>query len=75
MEILSGLLTGVIVLVCLTLFCYLVGRIIVEDKTDTGFKELTLIGGIYILFMTFLTLILTSVIMVGIWINRTFFKW
>jgi len=74
MEILSGLLTGVIVLVCLTLFCYLIGRIIVEDKTDTGFKELTKIGGLYFLLMLFLTLILTSIVVLGIFINKTFFK-
>lgn len=74
MEILSGLLTGVIVLVCLTLFCYLIGRIIVEDKTDTGFKELTTIGGLYVLLMLFLTLILTSIVVLGIYINKIFFK-
>lgn len=74
MEILSGLLTGVIVLVCLILFCYLIGRIIVEDKTDTGFKELTTIGGMYFLLMLFLTLILTSIVVLGIFINKTFFK-
>jgi hypothetical protein len=74
MEILNGLLTGVIVLVCLTLFCYLIGRIIVEDKTDMGFKELTTIGGMYFLLMLFLTLILTSIVMIGIFINKTFFK-
>jgi hypothetical protein len=74
MEILNGLLTGVIVLVCLTLFCYLIGRIIVEDKTDMGFKELTTIGGLYFLLMLFLTLILTSIVMIGIFINRIFFK-
>lgn len=74
MEILNGLLTGVIVLVCLTLFCYLIGRIIVEDKTDMGFKELTTIGGMYFLLMLFLTLILTSIVVLGIWINKTFFK-
>jgi len=74
MEILNGLITGVIVLVCLTLFCYLIGRIIIEDKTDMGFKELTLIGAVYVLFMTFLTLILTIIVVLGIWINKTFFK-
>jgi hypothetical protein len=74
MEILSGFLTGIVVLVCLTLFCYLIGRIIIEDKTDMGFKELTLIGAVYVLFMTFLTLILTSIVMLGIWINKLFFK-
>ena len=74
MEILNGLITGVFVLVCLTLFCYLIGRIIVEDKTDMGFKELTLIGAVYVLFMTFLTLILTSIVMLGIWINKLFVK-
>jgi hypothetical protein len=74
MEILNGLLTGVITLVCLTLFCYLIGRIIVEDKTDMGFKELTTIGGMYFLLMLFLTLILTSIVMIGIFINKTFFK-
>lgn len=74
MEILSGLLTGVIVLVCLTLFCYLIGRIMIEDKTDMGFKELTTIGGLYFLLMLFLTLILTSIVVLGIWINKTFFK-
>jgi hypothetical protein len=74
MEILNGLLTGVIVLVCLTLFCYLIGRIMIEDKTDMGFKELTTIGGMYFLLMLFLTLILTSIVMIGIFINKTFFK-
>jgi hypothetical protein len=74
MEILNGLLTGVIVLVCLTLFCYLIGRIMIEDKTDMGFKGLTLIGVVYVLFMTFLTLILTSIVMLGIWINKLFVK-
>jgi hypothetical protein len=74
MEILNGLLTGVIVLVCLTLFCYLIGRIMIEDKTDMGFKELTTIGGMYFLLMLFLTLILTSIVVLGIWINKTFFK-
>lgn len=74
MEILNGLLTGVIVLVCLTLFCYLIGRIMIEDKTDMGFKELTTIGGMYFLLMLFLTLILTSIVMIGIFINRIFFK-
>lgn len=74
MEILSGLLTGVIVLVCLTLFCYLIGRIMIEDKTDMGFKELTTIGGLYFLLMLFLTLILTSIVVLGIFINKTFFK-
>jgi len=74
MEILNGLITGVFVLVCLTLFCYLIGRIIVEDKTDMGFKGLTLIGAVYVLFMTFLTLILTSIVMLGIWINKLFVK-
>lgn len=74
MEILNGLLTGVIVLVCLTLFCYLIGRIMIEDKTDMGFKELTTIGGLYVLLMLFLTLILTSIVVLGIWINKIFFK-
>jgi len=74
MEILSGLLTGVIVLVFLTLFCYLIGRIMIEDKTDMGFKELTTIEISYFLLMLFLTLILTSIVVLGIFINKTFFK-
>lgn len=74
MEILNGLLTGVIVLVCLTFFCYLIGRIMIEDKPDMGFKELTTIGGLYFLLMLFLTLILTSIVVLGIFINKTFFK-
>jgi hypothetical protein len=46
----------------------------IEDKTDMGFKELTTIGGMYFLLMLFLTLILTSIVMIGIFINKTFFK-
>ena len=74
MEILSGLLTGVIVLVCLTLFCYLIGRIMIDSKTGMDFKGITTMGVLYLILMLFLALFLTIIVVLGIWINKTFFK-